>query len=97
MEIKPIYMWKYGVFQYANTPYILTVYENFSLYPYPFDRTWVLADRIYMAYIRSEQFIHRIWTVLQMVHPRESGLIYSNSSHFALVGQNIFLSPHFAS
>jgi len=32
-------------------------------YLYPYDRTWAVADRIYMTYIRSKPYMHHIWTV----------------------------------
>ena len=31
--------------------YIVSVYGNFRSYQFPYDRTWVLADRIYTPYV----------------------------------------------
>ena len=52
-----------------------TVYKNFPLNPYPYDCTWVLADRICTAYIRQNrkyvglaQIVHEISTVGSRSH-----------------------------
>jgi len=55
----------------------VTVYGNFRPYPYPYDRTWVLADRTYTSYVQSKPYISRIWTVIA----GDKGSIPSNSSH----------------
>jgi len=41
----------------------VSVYGNFRPYPYPYDRTWILADRLYTPYVRSKPYMCRIWTV----------------------------------
>ena len=41
----------------------VSVYGNFRPYPYPYDCTRVLADRICTPYLRSEPYIRRLWTI----------------------------------
>jgi hypothetical protein len=69
--------------------YIVSVYGNFRSYQFPYDRTWVLADRIYAPYVRSKQHIRRIWTAFAGGAVR----FPATAVFFALFGQFSFLAP----
>jgi len=42
---------------------IVSVTGNFRPCPYPYDRTWVMADRTYTPYVQSKPYKRRIWAV----------------------------------
>ena len=59
IRVGPNRTYRISVFQYAGT-----VYENIPPHLFPFDRAWVLANRIYPAYRSYMQAAHQTCVIL---------------------------------